>query len=92
MDDAGQRTPEFIDLKGAQKRFEMLLWIVLPNPAKHVFGQLAQATDRKMLSRLLHALKARFGSSLAMIRESVDKVLTGFATYELREVLREIAD
>ena len=68
------------------------LWLGLPDPAKRVFEQLAQDPDRETLGRLLHAWKATFGTSPAMIRESVDKALTGFATDELREVLREIAD
>jgi hypothetical protein len=69
-----------------------LLWLGLSDPAKRVFEQLAQDPDRETLGRLLHAWKATFGTSPAMIRESVDKAQTGFATDELREVLREIAD
>ena len=69
-----------------------LMWLGLPDPAKRVFEQLAQDPDRETLGRLLHAWKATFGTSPAMIRESVDKALNGHATDELREILREIAD
>jgi len=69
-----------------------LLWLGMADPAECVFAQLAQDPDRETLGRLLHAWKTTFGNMPTMIREAVDKAVSGFGTEELREVLREIAD
>ena len=67
-----------------------LLQLGLPDPVARVFEQLAQDPDRETLGRLLHAWKAKFGSSPTMIREA--EASTVFDGQELREVLLEIAE
>ncbi|MEI8158534.1 MAG: hypothetical protein WCH60_16850 [Burkholderiales bacterium] len=75
-----------------------LLWLGMADPAQRVFEQLAQDPDRETLGRLLHAWRATFGSTPAMIREAVNRAETyafgGVSNVqaELKEVMREIAE
>lgn len=70
----------------------------IADPAQRVFEQLAQDPDRETLGRLLHAWRATFGSTPAMIREAVNRAETyafgGVSNVqaELKEVMREIAE
>ena len=68
-----------------------LLWLGMADPAERVFEQLAADPDRETLGRLLHAWRAAFGNSPAMIRDAVDKTNV-FGNEELHEVLREICE
>lgn len=75
-----------------------LLWLGMADPAQRVFEQLAQDPDRETLGRLLHAWRATFGSTPAMIREAVNRAETytfgpiSNVQAELKEVMREIAE
>ena len=68
-----------------------LLWLGMADPAERVFEQLAADPDRETLGRLLHAWRAAFANSPAMIREAVDKTNV-FGNGELHEVLCEICE
>ena len=74
-----------------------ILWLGLADTAECVFKQLVQDPDRETLGRLLHAWKATFDNTPAMIREAVNRAgplrygISATET-ELMEVLLEIAE
>lgn len=70
-----------------------LLWLGCADPTASVFEAMADDPDRETLGRLLSAWFSAFGKTPAMVRDAVKQaVLFGNENFELREVLRDIAD
>lgn len=75
-----------------------LMWLGLPDPATRVFETMAHDPDREVLDRLLHAWRAIFGKTPAMVRKATERAeqVGSFGNdataAELAEVMREIAE
>ncbi len=70
-----------------------LLWLGCEDPTASVFEAMAEDPDRETLARLLTAWFAAFGRTPAMVRDAVKQAsFNGDDNFELREVLRDIAD
>lgn len=66
-----------------------LLWLGMADPAHSVFEAMKQDPDKEVLSRMLTAWLAAFGSVATKVRDVVQRCATNT---ELREVCAEIAE